>query len=86
MWRQRVSSSYLNGPLPYNCKQNVLSVSLNKTFPSFLETLAANRKKIAYVAAAGFLSSYLTGPLPYNCKQNVLSASLNKIFPPPSSI
>ena len=21
---------------PYNCKQNVLSVSLNKTFPSFL--------------------------------------------------
>ena len=28
---------YLNGPLPYiRCKQNVLSVSLNKTFSSFL--------------------------------------------------
>ena len=31
MWRQRVSSRYLSGRLPY-----VLSVSLNKTFPSFL--------------------------------------------------
>ena len=26
----------------------------------------ANREKIAYVAAAGFLSRYLNGPLPYN--------------------
>ena len=29
-------SRCLNGPLPYNRKENVLSVSLNKTFPSFL--------------------------------------------------
>ena len=40
MWRQRISSRYLKGHLPcltpYNRKQNVLSVSLNKTFPSFL--------------------------------------------------
>ena len=40
MWHQRVSSRYLNGHLPcltpYIHKYNVSSVSLNKTFPSFL--------------------------------------------------
>ena len=39
MWWQQVSSRNLNGPLtclmPYNRKQNELSVSLNETFPSF---------------------------------------------------
>ena len=39
MWRQRVSSPYLSGSLPYvwhhiTVNKNVLSVSLNKTFPS----------------------------------------------------
>ena len=39
MW---VSSCYLNGPLPYAQSQitidkNVLSASLNKTFPAFLK-------------------------------------------------
>ena len=29
-------SCYLNAPLSYNRKSNVLSASLNKTFPSFL--------------------------------------------------
>ena len=28
-------SRYLNGSLPYNRKYNVLSASLNKTFPTF---------------------------------------------------
>ena len=42
MWRQQVSSHYLNGSLPYvrrhiTVKENVLSASLNKTFPSYLE-------------------------------------------------
>ena len=32
-------SRYLCGPLPYNSKINVLSASLNKTFPSFLPVL-----------------------------------------------
>ena len=27
-------------PMPYNRKYNVLSASLNKTFPSFLQTVA----------------------------------------------
>ena len=31
---------YLSGPLPYNRLKNVLSVSLNKTFPSFLFRMA----------------------------------------------
>ena len=48
-------------------------------------TLAANKKILVHVAAAGFLSRYLSGPLPYVCRhvtvQNVLSASLNKTSP-----
>ena len=32
---------------------------------AYKRTLAANRKNVAYVAAAGFLSRYLSGPLPY---------------------
>ena len=32
-------SLYLSDPLPRNCKWNVLSVSLNKTFSSFLTKL-----------------------------------------------
>ena len=46
---------------------------------AYKKTIAANRKKVAHVAAAGFLSHDLSGP--YNRKQNVLSASLNKPFP-----
>ena len=30
---------------PYNCKKNVLSVSLNKTFPSFLTCVQAGRTR-----------------------------------------
>ena len=33
---------------------------------AYKRTIAANRK-VAYVAAAGFLSRYLNGPLPYIC-------------------
>ena len=38
MWRQRISSHYLSGTLPYvrrhiTVHKNVLSASLNKTFP-----------------------------------------------------
>ena len=52
---------------------------------AYKRSLAANRR-VANVAAAGFLSRYLSGPLllcltPYNRKYNVLSASLNKTFP-----
>ena len=50
---------------------------------AYKRTLAANQK-VAYVAAAGFLSCYLSGPLPYVCRhinKNVLSASLNKTLP-----
>ena len=41
-------SHYLNGPLqlcptPYNRKYNVLSMSLNKTFPSFLPSCLDER-------------------------------------------
>ena len=42
-------------------------------------------ERVAYVAAAGFLSlsewSFTICPTPYNRKYNVLSVSLNKIFP-----
>ena len=46
-WSERVAhvaaagflSCYLSGPLPYNRKYFVLSVSLNKIFPSFTECL-----------------------------------------------
>ena len=48
-------------------KQNVLSASLNKTFPSFLSRYLNGPLPLC--------------PTPYNRKQNVLSASLNKTFP-----
>ena len=32
---------------------------------AYKRTLAVNRKRVAHVAAAGFLSRYLNGPLPY---------------------
>ena len=32
---------------------------------AYKSSLSANRKEIAYVAAAGFLSRYLSGSLPY---------------------
>ena len=35
---------------------------------SYKRTLAANRKRVAHVMAAGFLSRYLSGPLPYSLK------------------
>ena len=42
MWRQQVcylaECSFTICPTPYSSKQNVLSASLNKTFPSFLST------------------------------------------------
>ena len=31
---------------------------------AYKRTFAANRKRVAYVAVAGFLSRYLNGPLP----------------------
>ena len=52
---------------------------------AYKRALAANRKEVAHVVAAGFLSHNLSGYLPclmsYNRKENVLSASLNKTFP-----
>ena len=32
---------------------------------AYKRTLAANRNRVAHVAAAGFLSRYVSGPLPY---------------------
>ena len=58
-------SHYLSGPLPclmtYTRKQNVLSASLNKTFPSFLcteEALPPNLTVIAGMVKLGNVSSY----------------------------
>ena len=53
---------------------------------AYKRTLAVNSKKVAHVAAAGFLSHYLSGPLScvrrhISIKLNELSASLNKTFP-----
>ena len=53
---------------------------------AYKRTLAVHRKKVAHMAAAGFLSRYLNGPLPYvllhiTVNKNVLSALLNKTFP-----
>ena len=46
MWRQRVSSHYLSGPLPYvrrhiTVNKNVSRASLNETFHSFLVRVGA---------------------------------------------
>ena len=49
-------SHYLNGPLPYNCKYNVLSASLNKTFPSFLHSYGSG-----LVVIVCFCLVFLTG-------------------------
>ena len=48
-------------PTPYNCKYNVLSALLNKTFPSFL---VANWKEWPAVCGGGCPVS-LCGHLPY---------------------
>ena len=56
--------------------KNVLSVSLNKTFPSFL----LHRVEAHRVIAAGFFSRYLNGRH-ITVNENVLSASLNETFP-----
>ena len=36
--------SFTMWPAPYNCKINVLSVLLNKTFPSFLQSVVPVRE------------------------------------------
>ena len=50
-----------------------------------IKTLAANRKGVAHMAAAGFLSlserSFTIRLTPYNRKLNGMSASLNETFP-----
>ena len=61
-------------PLNYSSFQPVLHDWCNKGIgfvlsclcdDAYKRTLAASKKRIAHVAAAGFLSPYLSGPLPY---------------------
>ena len=70
-----VVGSILHGvdPLSYFSFQPVLHDWYNKghgmCYPvwdgTYKRTFAANQKRVAHVAAAGFLSRYLNGPLPH---------------------
>ena len=57
-------------PWSYFSFQPVLHDWCNKgrgmCYPACKIIFAANRKRVAHVAAAGFLSRYLSGPLPYD--------------------
>ena len=46
-------SHYMNGPLPFNLIKNVLSVSLNKTFPSFLMLTTYIPMEDSWIPAVG---------------------------------
>ena len=45
---QRNCLSQVNYLMPYNRKRNVLSVSLNKTFPSFLSSQVKDKTNQSY--------------------------------------
>ena len=79
-------------PTPCNRNSNVLSASLNKTFPSIFPFGHSDFHSLAFVPVYKIIHFFFNiysfnnvlskhFPTPYNRKYNVLSASLNNTFP-----
>ena len=75
-------------PMPYNCKLNVLSASLNKTFPSFLPS-----KVIAYLVYTYNISVAVSSvKFAHDDKSRVACSSLDgtlsicQLIPPPATV